>query len=571
MWYRVRLPREPAREADLVAAAVDALRVRETAELHVPDLGRAGSLGRSSAPRSPFVATPPALVDSWRTARYLERATRPGDGIVVADRSGLAGMFVLEQASCPERDRRQVVVVAGSGTGLRLLAVAGTLDATGTELDHEVDWELVAYRWADDVVTFSAQAGDHLSDLGLRVRVLSPEWADAGHPRGRGAHNVWLPEPVSRLSRTPEMLRALSGCEIEPLKVFVSCHDRDDEIWQGSAWRAMAGVRSTLAEGLERTDAPPPVDLILLGDPYHLPSSEVVRQRQAGTPVVVAAGSAASRAWPSAPTWHDEDGLASLIVADDAAGSIRPARAPRSDPETPRPAPGRAARVSVAIPVFRDVRFLDQAVRSVLAQSQSPHEVVLVDDGSRSSEVDETLERWSNRSPRLVRVLRQANRGVSAARNRALEAMTGDAFVFLDQDDVLEPDFVAACAVGLRRDERLWAVATWTRFFGGYQGVEAKPPFDRRVGRRENPIVSTAALVDMRVRDLGIRFDPQLAWIYCEDWDFWARIVAAGGAFGLVPRPLVRHRVHQASGGFQRSTLALALGRARATRHLERP
>ncbi len=111
-------------------------------------------------------------------------------------------------------------------------------------------------------------------------------------------------------------------------------------------------------------------------------------------------------------------------------------------------------------------------------------------------------------------------------------------------------------------------MATWTEFFGAYQGVEAKPPFDARVGRRENPIVSTCVLVDMKVRDQGIRFEPDLAFLFCEDWDVWAKIVAAGGRIGLVPRPLARHRVHVSSGGFRRTDLAHAVGKARATRRL---
>lgn len=61
---------------------------------------------------------------------------------------------------------------------------------------------------------------------------------------------------------------------------------------------------------------------------------------------------------------------------------------------------------------------------------------------------------------------------------------------------------------------------------------------------------------------VDIRFDHRLSWIHCEDWDSFAHIVAAGGAFGFVRSPLVQHRVHQ------RSPLAQALVRAPATRHV---
>ena len=98
------------------------------------------------------------------------------------------------------------------------------------------------------------------------------------------------------------------------------------------------------------------------------------------------------------------------------------------------------------------------------------------------------------------------------------------------------------------------------KFFGDYQGIEAKAPFDARTAQLENPIVSTCVLVDMSMRDRGVRFSPDLAWIYCEDWEFWAKIVATGGRFGLVPEPLARHRAEPGSGPGLAGLLRRSLG-----------
>ncbi|HHC09512.1 MAG TPA: glycosyltransferase family 2 protein [Actinobacteria bacterium] len=283
--------------------------------------------------------------------------------------------------------------------------------------------------------------------------------------------------------------------------------------------------------------------------------------------MAVRAGSVAAALLPEAATWRDEHDLAELLAAPGAlpAAATRPARRtaavfPSVGSTAVSP---RAERVSVGVPVYRDVRFLDECLTSILAQTRRPHEVLVVDDGSRSREVDAALARWEG-AEGLVRVLRQPNAGVCVARNRLLDEMTGDAFVLVDQDDVLLPEFIEATASLLRRRPEVWAAATWTEFFGAYEGVEAKPPFDRRTGRRENTIISTGALVDMRVRDLGLRFAPDLAFLYCEDWHFWSQIVAAGGVVGLVPEVLVRHRVHPSSGGFRRTELAWHAGRRRA-------
>ncbi len=319
-----------------------------------------------------------------------------------------------------------------------------------------------------------------------------------------------------------------------------------------------------LGDALERGHVAKP-DIVVLGDPFAVPEDHLRGLRADGVPMVVAAGSVASALWPDAPTWATEADVVNAIVEP-----VPPPAAELREPKlrATRPAPGRAQRVSVGIPVFRNHVYLDACVASILAQEQQPAEIVIVDDGSRSAEAEAAIARWCDAHPGLIRSLRQPNRGVCAARNLALEAMTGDAFVLVDADDELDPDFISACATALRADGSLSAVATWTEFHGTYEGIEAKPPFDARVGRRENPIISTCVLVDMAVRDEGIRFTPDLAFLYCEDWDVWAQIVAAGGRFGLVPEPLARHRVHRSSGGFQRTALAASLGKARATARL---
>jgi GT2 family glycosyltransferase len=285
--------------------------------------------------------------------------------------------------------------------------------------------------------------------------------------------------------------------------------------------------------------------------------------------LVVRRGVAAAM-WPEAATWETADDLAAVLAGDPPSATIPTSRwTGPSEPDPPDES--RARRVSEGVPVFGDVRFLDECVESILAQDQPPHEVVLIDDGSVSVAVDTALAAWRDAVPDVVRIDRQPNRGVCVARNRMIESMTGDAFLLVDQDDVLDSRFISSTAQALRQDRSLWAVAAWTEFFGDYEGIEAKPPFDRRVGVRENPIVSTAALVDIAVRDRGIRFSPDLAFLCCEDWHVWSQIIAAGGRMGLVPEPLIRHRVHRASGGFQRTELAHRVGRARAIEPLLGP
>lgn len=91
--------------------------------------------------------------------------------------------------------------------------------------------------------------------------------------------------------------------------------------------------------------------------------------------------------------------------------------------------------VSVVIPVYNVERFLPQCVDSVLGQSYRNLEVILVDDGSTDGS-PQMCDRYAEQDERL-RVIHQENRGVSAARNRGMDAAVGDYIYFLDSDDYI--------------------------------------------------------------------------------------------------------------------------------------
>jgi Glycosyl transferase family 2 len=545
----------------------DAMRAAEPAlsamghritSVEVPAAGLPELSARDRDTWEAFKHTPEGLLQAWRLAGHVERATAPDATVVLADNRGLGGVLAVAEAGRADGERRKVWTIGGDSMYLRWRACAGTVDGIPEDDSAVIDWEIAQYRFSDRVFALSGFAAAEIAALGADPEPLDLGVEPAGVRRSAAA-TVWLPEPVSRLSQSATILRALAATD---LSIVASPDDADDEIWFGTTWEATAPIREAIGDRLVRAQAPADgPGWVVLGDKTGVPAEPVGAARAAGAEVVVPANSTASALWPDAATWADEDDLIDILSR-----VSRPRHVPPPVVTRPRGSedPMRARRVSVGVPVFRDVTYLDETMEAILVQTQPPHEVLLIDDGSRSPEVTAALAAWERRVP-SVRALAQENRGVCVARNRLLDEMTGDAFLLVDSDDVLEPDFIARTAEALRANSRLWAVATWTRFFGEYDGIEAKPPFDARVGLRENPIVSTAALVDMAVRDRGVRFAPDMAFLYCEDWFVWSQIVALGGELGLVPAPLVRHRTHRASGAYQRTSLALDIGKARAT------
>lgn len=95
--------------------------------------------------------------------------------------------------------------------------------------------------------------------------------------------------------------------------------------------------------------------------------------------------------------------------------------------------------ISVIIPLYNKEREIAGTLRSVLAQTRQPDEIVIVDDGStdRSAEIVRSIA-----SP-LVRLVPQPNAGECAARNRAIAEARGEYIALLDADDEWEPGFLA--------------------------------------------------------------------------------------------------------------------------------
>ena len=97
-----------------------------------------------------------------------------------------------------------------------------------------------------------------------------------------------------------------------------------------------------------------------------------------------------------------------------------------------------ASDISVIIPLYNKASSIERTLRSVLGQRVLPREIIVVDDGSTDDSAS-IVERIS--SP-LVQLLRQENRGVSAARNRAMAQATGRWVALLDGDDCWEEDYL---------------------------------------------------------------------------------------------------------------------------------
>lgn len=137
-------------------------------------------------------------------------------------------------------------------------------------------------------------------------------------------------------------------------------------------------------------------------------------------------------------------------------------------------------RVTVVIPCYNVAGLVGKALESALMQDHADLELILVDDGSTDGTV-EVLERHPAVAEGRVRLLRQMNRGASAARNHGLRVATGAYVQFLDADDQLMPDKISG-QVALAEREGWPEVVV-----GDYRAVRPDGLMDRVQALYERP------------------------------------------------------------------------------------
>ncbi len=201
--------------------------------------------------------------------------------------------------------------------------------------------------------------------------------------------------------------------------------------------------------------------------------------------------------------------------------------------------------VSVVIPAYNAAPFLRETIESVLAQTYEPVEIVLVDDGS----TDGTPDVAASFADAILYV-RQANAGVSSARNRGLEEASGVYLCFLDADDWLYPQDLA------RKVELLEARPELALAHGLVEvtGPALEPSGEVLRGAEGEvldallnlippaiPCPSNVLIRRSVLADVGV-FDEELST--SADYDLWLR-VACEFPVGRVDEPSVKYRRHE--------------------------
>jgi glycosyltransferase involved in cell wall biosynthesis len=212
--------------------------------------------------------------------------------------------------------------------------------------------------------------------------------------------------------------------------------------------------------------------------------------------------------------------------------------------------------ISVIIPTYNRADLIGQALESALAQTYPADEIIVVDDGS-TDDTEQVVAQYAGR----VRYMRQVNAGPSAARNRGIQASSGDFIALLDSDDLWVKDRLERqlSALTLHPDldfifglEAKFNSANQTAppeinhhdYFECLNSIECVISDPLEVLLKENFFVATSSVLFRRgcidkvgLLDVSVRL--------AEDYEYWLRFAFAGFHFGFINAVLCRRRLHE--------------------------
>jgi glycosyltransferase involved in cell wall biosynthesis len=192
------------------------------------------------------------------------------------------------------------------------------------------------------------------------------------------------------------------------------------------------------------------------------------------------------------------------------------------------------ATVSVIVPMYNGEAYIRESVESALAQTHRPSEIIVLDDGSTDGggAIAQGL---------AVTYVRQANAGLAAARNAAIERASGDYIALLDCDDIWLPEKLDRQLAALDADPSAGYALCHIRYL--FDEGAAPPAWFKQIGPDEGEAGYSPSCWLIR-RSAWEKVGPFSLEYDTEDIDWLARAMEAGVRSVMAPEVLVLKRIH---------------------------
>ncbi len=203
-------------------------------------------------------------------------------------------------------------------------------------------------------------------------------------------------------------------------------------------------------------------------------------------------------------------------------------------------------KISVIVPCYNYGHFISETIDSVLAQTYSDYEIIIIDDGSNDGTTPQVIANEVKKNKRIKSITHMKNKGLSAARNSGIKNAKGIYILPLDSDDMIAPTYLEK-TMALIIKENADLIYTHYKCFGqrnhtcymsnDTKAIKAKLPF-----RDCLPVCSLYKKDDWKAFK---GYDENM--IAAEDWNFWLHFAKTDKKIMLLNEPLFHYRTHKNS------------------------
>lgn len=197
--------------------------------------------------------------------------------------------------------------------------------------------------------------------------------------------------------------------------------------------------------------------------------------------------------------------------------------------------------ISVVMPVYNQSRFIKEAVDSILNQTFSDFELIIIDDASTDG-TTEILKKYTD--PRIKLIIKDRNQGVSRAINDGLRLAKGKYIARMDGDDISVKDRFEKQVAILENNPKIFICGSWIQFFGNSRKIiKYKETHNEIITELLiNCSISISSSMFRRKELSHIIFDVNKR--SGEDYDFWTKVAWLGEMYNI-QEVLLLYRVHQ--------------------------
>ena len=199
-------------------------------------------------------------------------------------------------------------------------------------------------------------------------------------------------------------------------------------------------------------------------------------------------------------------------------------------------------KVSIIIPCFNQLKYLEEAIDSVKNQSFKNYEIIVVNDGSTELNAIDLINAFAESN---IFIIHDVNKGVSAARNKGIMFAKGDYILPLDADDAIHPKFLEEAVEILENNKQIEIVMTGVKYFGSISHEEYLPKYSRRQHLMQNLFFNTSLFrKESFVKVGGYDENFNIGW---EDWDFYLRLITSESQIWRIEKSYCLYRIKYSS------------------------